>query len=436
MADSSGPKHTILLVDDEENILHALNRSLRKEGYRILTAGGGREGIAIVEKEKISLVLSDYRMPEMDGVDFLSEVKKRSPDTVRMMLTGYADMQAVLASINRGEVYRFATKPWNDEEIRLIIRDGIRQYEMVQELWDLQELTQRQNLVLKDLNTNLERKVAERTRELERLYGELERNFFDFVRVFTGLLELKSPYLGGHSKRVAALARRLAEGSKFPPGEVLNIEIASLLQDIGTMGFPEGLLKKRESELDRVEKALIEQHPILGQSALSHIEKLNIVGFLIRHHHERFDGSGYPDNLRGDKIPVGSRIISIAGFFDELVNPPDGGEGYSVDGAIHVLEMERGRRFDPELVTRFTDLIHSVRHEEIERDIIEIDIGELKEGMVLASDIKTKRGLLLMARGETVRSSHIDKIRRFHNIDPVVARIAVRHPSSRQMRGA
>lgn len=430
MADTLDPKHTILLVDDEENILNALNRTLRKEGYRILTATSGRTGVSIVEKERIALVLSDHRMPEMDGVEFLSEVKKRSPDTVRMMLTGYADMQAVLAAINRGEVYRFTTKPWNDEELRLILRDGIRQYEMIQQLWDLQELTQRQNLMLKDLNTSLERKVSERTEEVGRLYADLERNFFDFVRVFTGLLELKSPYLGGRSKRVAALARRLAERMALPSDEVLNIEIASLLQDIGTLGFPDKILKKRESDLDTVEKALIQQHPILGQSALIHIEKLKPACLLIRHHHERYDGLGFPDNLRGEKIPTGSRVIAIAGFFDELVNPLEVEERYSVNRALDVLETERGRKFDPGLVTRFIDLLQEERHEGIEADVIEIDISELKEGMVLASDIRTKRGLLLIAKGEKVQPAHIEKIGKFHHIDPVVARIAVRYTLS------
>lgn len=420
-------RHTILLVDDEENILNALNRVLRKEGYRILTAPSGQDGLSIIGKEKTTLVLSDHRMPGMDGVEFLSEVRKRSPDTVRMMLTGYADMQAIVAAINRGEVYRFITKPWNDEEIKLILRDAIRQYELVQENRELQELTRRQNLILKDLNTNLEQKVSERTREVEMLFKELEQNFFDFVRVFMGLMELKSPYLGGHAKRVAALSRKLAEKIGLPSEEVLNIEVASLLQDIGTLGFPERMLKKRESELDTVEKALLQQHPALGQSALQHIRKLSPVCLLIRHHHERYDGYGYPDNLGGEKIPIGSRIIAITDSFDTLVNPWEGYERYSVDRALYVLEKESGDKFDPVLVNRFIELLHEVRHEGIEADVIEIDIAELKEGMVLASDIRTKRGLLLMASGEVVQPLHIAKIRNFHKIDPVITKISIRY---------
>ncbi len=419
-------KHTILLLDDEENILNALNRTLRREGYRIMTSTSGPEGLSIIEKEKITLVLSDHRMPGMDGVEFLSEVRKRSPDTIRMMLTGYADMKSVVEAINRGEVYRFITKPWNDEEIRLILMDAVRHYELIQENRDLHELTQRQNLILKDLNTNLGQKVQERTKEVETLYKDLEQNFFDFVRVFMGLMELKSPYLGGHAKRVAALSRKLAEEIVLPQDEILNIEVAALLQDIGTLGFPEKMLKKRESELDTVEKALIQQHPALGQSALQHIKKLSPVCILIRHHHERFDGLGYPDNLHGDKIPVGSRIIAITDFFDAMVNPWGGYERYSVDRAFHVLERENGGRFDPALVGKFIELLQEVRHEGIEADVMEIDVAELKEGMILVSDIRTKRGLLLMSSGEVVQPFHITKIRNFHRIDPVVTKISVR----------
>lgn len=425
MNEISNPQHTILLVDDEENILSALNRALRKEGYRIITATSGIEGLSIVDRERLSLVVSDHRMPGMEGVEFLTEVKKKSPETIRMMLTGYADMQAVIASINSGQVYRFATKPWNDEEIKLILRDAIHQYELVQQNRELQELTQRQNLTLKDLNVNLEQKVTERTKEVKSLFKELEQNFFDFVRVFIGLIELKSPYLGGHSKRVAALSRKLAENMGLSPDEILNIEVASLLQDIGTLGFPEKILKKRESELDIVEKSLMQQHPLLGQSALNHIRKLEPIGIFIRHHHERYDGLGFPDNLRGEKIPIGSRIIAIAESFDVMVNPWDNCERYSMDRALNVLEKGMGNRFDPNLVSKFIDLLHDVRHESIEADSMVIDISDIKDGMVLASDIKTNRGLLLMTCGETVQPAHLKKIMNFHKIDPVVMKIKV-----------
>ena len=426
MNDNSDTKHTILLVDDEENILNALNRVLRREGFRIFTATSGNQALLTMDKEKITLILSDCRMPGMDGIALLAEVRKRTPDTIRMMLTGYADMETSMAAINRGEVYRFITKPWNDDELKLIIKDGIHQYELVQENRYLHELTQKQNLILKDLNSNLEQKVSERTREVEMLFKELEQNFFDVVRVFTGLMELKSPYLGGHAKRVAALSRRLAEKIGLPTDEVLNIEVAALLQDIGTLGFPDKILKKKENELDIVEKALLQQHPSLGQTALQQIKKLSDICLIIRHHHERYDGLGYPDNLRGEMIPAGSRIIAIADSLDILVNPWESHERYSADRAIHELEKEAGKSFDPNYVYKFIELLKDVKHEVTGADSIEIDISELKEGMILASDIKTRRGLLLIASGEVMQTSHLAKIKNFQRIDPVVTKILVR----------
>ena len=418
--------HSLLLVDDEENILNSLKRTFRKEQYRIITAKSGLEGLSVMDREKISLVLSDHRMPGMEGVEFLNEVRQKSPDTIRMMLTGYADMQSVMNAINHGEVYRFITKPWDDEEIRFIVRDALRHYDLIDENKALQALTHKQNIELKDLNNNLEDKVAERTKEVEVLYKDLEQNFIDFVRVFMSLLELKSQFLGSHCKRVAALSRRLADKAGLPSDEKLDIEVASLLEDIGALGFPEKMLRKRESELDPTEKALLQQHPVLGQTTLQHIKKLFSVSLIIRHHHERYDGFGYPDNLRGEKIPAGSRIIAIADFFDKLINPSDGGERYSVDRAFFVLEKEAGRRFDPLLVGKFNEALHEFSHEEIEADIREIDVDELKEGMRLASDVRTKRGLLLMASGEVIKPVHLDKINKFHKIDPVIARISIK----------
>jgi len=152
--------HSLLIVDDEENILNALNRTFRKEPYRIITAGSGLEGLSVFEREKITLVISDHRMPGMEGVEFLSEVRKKSPETIRLMLTGYADIRAVMNAINQGEVYRFITKPWDDEEIKLIVRGAIKHYDLVTENRELHALTRRQNLELKDLNNNLEEKVS------------------------------------------------------------------------------------------------------------------------------------------------------------------------------------------------------------------------------------------------------------------------------------
>ena len=430
------PEHAILLVDDEVNILHALKRVLRKEPYRILTATSGEEGLRLLEQQPVAVVCSDQRMPGMSGVAFLAEVRRRWPQTLRILLTGYADIQAAMDAINRGEVYRFLSKPWKEEELRLLFREAVERYALEEEVRRLHALTQKQNEELRELNAHLERRVEERTREIQqknqelaRLYRELEQNFTDFIKVFMGLVELKSPYLGSHSKRVAALARHLAEYLNLSPEEALDVEIAALLMDIGTIGFPEKMLRKQEEDMDTLERALMRQHPVLGQDRLLHIQRLQRVAILIRHHHERFDGRGYPDRLRGEEIPLGARIIAIADAYDGWVRPPEFSPGCSPERAMHRLEQEAGSRFDPALVRAFVASLERLRaswaQAEEEEEILEVGLEQLKEGMVLAEDLKTDSGLLLMTRGETIRQIHLEKLRNFHRIDPIVSRIRV-----------
>jgi len=160
-------QHTVLCVDDEENILSSLKRLLRKEGYRLLTATSGGEGLKLFEENGVHLVISDQRMPQMSGTEFLSVVKERYPDTIRVVLTGYTDVDAITESINKGHVYKFLLKPWNDQSLKLEIRQALDQYDLILANKLLDQKVLQQNEELKRINENLEALVQERTKELE-----------------------------------------------------------------------------------------------------------------------------------------------------------------------------------------------------------------------------------------------------------------------------
>ena len=160
-------QHTVLCVDDEKNILTSLKRLLRKEGYRLLTATSGAEGLKLFEKNGVHLVISDQRMPQMSGTELLSVVKERYPDTIRVVLTGYTDVDAITESINKGHVYKFLLKPWNDQSLKLEIRQALDQYDLIQANKLLDQKVLQQNEELKRINENLEALVQERTKELE-----------------------------------------------------------------------------------------------------------------------------------------------------------------------------------------------------------------------------------------------------------------------------
>ena len=159
-------KHTILIVDDEENVLAALRRLFRSEGYKIMTATSPMAALQMMETEPADLVISDNSMQQMSGIELLREIRERWPDTIRIMLTGYADLDAAMGAINGGEVYRFATKPWNAAGLKSMVRDGLNHFRIVQENWRMQALIKRQNERLSRWNESLQEQVQKSTQEL------------------------------------------------------------------------------------------------------------------------------------------------------------------------------------------------------------------------------------------------------------------------------
>lgn len=166
ISDIPSISHTVLCVDDETNILHTLKRLLRKENYALLTASSGKEGLDILSKNDVHLVISDQRMPEMSGTEFLAEIKEKYPDVIRIILTGYTEVDAITESINRGHIYKFFLKPWNDDNLKLEIRKALDQYDLIKANEHLTKTIVRQNEILKKMNDELEDMVEKRTREL------------------------------------------------------------------------------------------------------------------------------------------------------------------------------------------------------------------------------------------------------------------------------
>jgi response regulator RpfG family c-di-GMP phosphodiesterase len=413
-------KHTILFVDDEENILRSLERLFRKEGYDILTANSGEEGLRKLDENGISVIVSDQRMPGMTGSEFLRRSRKISPDSIRIMLTGYADINATMDAINKGEVYRFITKPWDDDEIKLIIRDVLRYYELINENKRLFKLTQEQNAELLDLNQNLEKKVEERTQEiqlknkkLEGLYKVVKSNLFDSIRVFGQLMEMYDPDLGGHCKRVAALSKTIAQQQGLDKKDCELIEIAAILHDIGLIGIPREILKQKEEELTQYQASIYRQHPVLGYLAFNSIKSLQQASILIRSHHENFNGSGYPDGLKNTGIHVGARIIHVASAYDEMIQKL----GFSREVALSTLKKKSGYEFDPEIVFHFMDVLHNF-NPVIGTEIV-IPVSKLEPGMVLSRNLRTISDRLLMVANTVIHQAHIEKIYNFNRIDPI-----------------
>ena len=415
MSDITETPATLLLVDDEASILSSLRRLLRPAGYKIHLAESGWAGLEILEREPVDLVVSDMRMPEMNGAQFLEQVRSRWPETTRILLTGYADVSSTVDAINRGEIYRYISKPWDDTQLVLTVREGLESGRLRKENARLLALTQAQNEELTQLNAGLEQKVTERTAEIEQVNSflnmandQLKKNFLVSIKMFSGLMELRGGTMVGHSRRVADLARKLAVRLEVPAKNQQDIFVAALLHDIGKIGFSDSLLARPVSRMNGEDMGSYRRHPTTGEGALMPLAELKEAARIIRSHHERYDGQGFPDGLQGAFIPLGARILSVANDYDGLQIGTLTEKRMSQEEARNMLSQMRGKRYDPQVVDAFIELIGGPLQElTSERTVSAFD---LRSGMVLTRDFFGGDGVLLLAADYVLDSLLIKQI--------------------------
>ncbi len=410
-APQAAPSAAVLCVDDEPNILSALKRTLRGDGHRVLTAGSGQEALQILHGEPVDIIVSDMRMPGMDGAELLEQAHARWPASIRLLLTGHADTSAAVAAINRGRIFRYLTKPWDDAELRFTVRQGLEIRHLERERQRLEALTARQNIELRDANERLEQRVQERTEALSRANDALKRSYLTGIKVFSGLIELRGGRLAGHGRRVADMAIKLAQAMGRPDEETQQIFVAALLHDIGLIGLRDSILTKPVAHCDAEEAVQFQRHAELGEQALMPLEDMQPVAALIRAHHERFDGQGYPDRRAGDAILPGARILAVVDVFDELQNAHLVETPMSVQEARTVIRHGRGTQFDPEVVDVFLHITEPQRPKPVPE--VQLASALLEPAMVLARDLVSPSGVLMLAAGHVLTASLIQKVQEF-----------------------
>ena len=321
--DAFGEKHTILIVDDEENNLQLLKRSLRRD-YTVLTASNGREALKIVDAigEELSMIISDQRMPEMQGVEFLQEVSKKYPDIIKILLTGYTDTDVIIDAINKCNLYQYILKPFDPSTLQITVQQGIKKFEIVTQNTELS----------KDLN-------------------EL---FYKTIKAISSALDAKDPYTHGHSYRVTLYSMILAKKLNADDNFMEEIETAGLLHDIGKIGIPQSILCK-PGKLTDEEYAIMKKHPEQGEKMIMDVKQLSIISDWLKTHHERWDGRGYPSGLKGEEIPLSARIIALADTYDAMTSTRSYRKALSHEEAIAEIERCSGSQFDPNLAKLFIE---------------------------------------------------------------------------------
>lgn len=415
MTDEIQDKPRILCVDDEQNILSSLRRLFRAKGYEVLIANGGEEGLAILEKEKVDLVISDMRMPNMTGAVFLEHVRSKYPDIIRLLLTGYSDVQSIIDAINRGEIYRYITKPWDDHDIVLVVKQALERQELEKEKKRLEELTQRQNDELKELNNSLEQKVLQRTLELkdahDSLLGvneKLKNSFLTSIKVFSNVIEMRGGKLVGHSRRVADLARKIAIKMQLNAPEIQEIFVAGLLADIGKIGFSDELINTPISTMDGETLGIYLKHTSRAEQLLMPLDDLQGAAKIIRAQHERFDGQGFPDGLEGEAIPLGARILTVANDYFLLQIGAMSAKRIPEEDAKALIIRGTRNRYDVAVVDAFKRVFDVFDQD---ASIKSVKVTQLLPGMVLANDVISPEGLLLLPADYVLDENYIEKLR-------------------------
>ncbi|HJQ31488.1 MAG TPA: HD domain-containing phosphohydrolase [Pyrinomonadaceae bacterium] len=319
----------IMVVDNEPADLRRLERLLGPT-CQVLSAASGDEALRLLEQHDVALLITELRLPCTTGAQLLAHAAELRPHMVRIILTAHADADALADAINRGQVYRYATKPWNDEDIRLTVARALQHYEAARSRHEAEETNKR---------------LARRLRAMTR----------GVVRAIADTLEAKDRHVYGHARRVAGYATAIGRRMRLSTETLEQISLAALLHDVGKISTPDSILLKPAALTDE-ERAVVRLHSERGARLLAAVPEMEEVAAGVRHHHENWDGTGYPEGLAGERIPLASRVIHVADAYDALTSPRPFRDALEHERAVSVLKEGAGTQFDPEVVAAFCGL--------------------------------------------------------------------------------
>jgi response regulator RpfG family c-di-GMP phosphodiesterase len=369
----------ILLVDDEENILQAYTRVLRRR-FAFETAQGGGDALQIMQDlGPFAVVVSDMRMPGMDGIELLSKIKERFPDTIRIMLTGNADQTTAVEAVNKGSIFRFLTKPCDPELLAATLEGALAQH-----------------------------RLASAEKEL------LEQTLKGSVQMMGELLSLLDPASFGRAQSMAALSEEVARRLDMP--NTWGMTVASVLSQIGVLTVPASVVGKLRSGafLNTAERDIAQSVPEIGSSLIRHIPRLGDAADAIQYMSKNFNGTGYPrDERRGGEIPLGARILRVVNDYLTLLTTQD-------DPLRALSDMEiRTAWYDMGVLQALRGVIEEQQTGEPEADPVDLPLDRLQQAQTLAEDVVTAEGLLVLPKGTCLGKSHLEKLRNFNRIGEI-----------------
>jgi response regulator RpfG family c-di-GMP phosphodiesterase len=398
--------YTVLCVDDEVNILSAIKRVLHKQDYTVLTATSGPQALEILKNETVHVIVSDMKMPNMSGAEFLQKSTQLAPTCYRILLTGYSDMSSTIDAVNKGDIDRYLQKPWDNKELLSTVNDGLEKAKLMFENNRLHALVKKQNALLTDLNHNLDEKVKLRSKQILIAMRKLERNTLATQRVLYNFISINPHLDGGFAQSVSHLAGQLADQLSLTEKEHDQVTFASLLCEIGLLGLDTQLYAKPFCELNYNQQHIYMHQSKYAEQILSPAKHLRDELDIITCQFECVDGTG-PNQLSVEQIPKGAQILAVARDFWRYKLGRINKTPLANSEAISELKKYRGIRYDPttlDLLVKKPELISGQFISSA------IQVTDLRDGMRLKEDILTKNHILVLPKGHVFSNTSIRQL--------------------------
>ena len=326
-------KYKIIAVDDEEGIIDSLSIFLNRSGYNFVGVTDPEEAIEKVRNEHFDLMILDFIMTPIHGDQVVEEIRKFNKELYILLLTGHKDLAPPLDTIRRLDIQGYCEKSDKFDQLLLLIESGIKSISQMNEIKKINE-------------------------ELKDTYDKLEQAYLESIETLRYTVEAKDTYTRGHSDRVSEYSVLIGKTLNLPENEIRILQIGGLFHDIGKIGVPDIILQK-ESKLTDDEYSEIKNHPSIGAHILSTATIFKDIIPIVKHHHERYDGRGYPSQLKGEEIPYLARIAAIADSFDAMTSKRTYRDSLPLETVISEFKRCKGTQFDPELTDVFLDILEN-----------------------------------------------------------------------------
>ncbi len=400
----------VLCVDDEVNILKSLQRTLMSPSWELMFADSGAKALEIMGQLQVDVIVSDMKMPGMTGAELLEQVAQSYPNSYRILLSGYADNNSLMAAINQGKIQRYLQKPWSNEELKICVQDGLEQVRLQRQNKLLQQQLIIANKQLKSASLKLEEQVNQRTAQLRASLLQMRQEQAACLTIMFDMLSSIPNYQTGFAQNVSDLCLNLATRLKLSKSDIEFCGQAGLLHEIGYVRLAPEVLAKAFTPMQPLEHKDFLQHVLHGKQLLSASKGLNPVALMIYHQYEAYSGSGHPEHLLAANIPIGSRILAVARDYWAWLMGRRTSEAVTPGDAFQRMNEQAKKLYDPDILRELRKIAFHVGSA-LQADPKQgISLRQLAPGMVLKFGLYDNNKQMLLPEGHVFTAQSVKDI--------------------------